>query len=59
MVEHVGDIIYKLDLLPNYTIHLVFHVSILKKRVGSPNLVVDELLNGVETKKGATISAWN
>lgn len=34
---------YKLELLPNSMINLVFHMSILKNKVGTPNFIVVEL----------------
>lgn len=31
VVKHIGAIAYELDLAPNAQVHLVFHVSLLKK----------------------------
>lgn len=34
MLQQVGSVAYKLDLPPKSKLHLVFHVSLLRKQIG-------------------------
>lgn len=43
MLKHVRDVAYRLELPPNFVIHPIFHVSVLKKRVGMPKLIATNL----------------
>ena len=43
MLKHVGDVAYKLELPESSLLHPVFHVTALKKMVGEPKYVVEEL----------------
>jgi len=41
IIQKIGQVAYKIELLPEiYLVHLVFHVSMLKKVVGDPSLIV-------------------
>lgn len=43
MIAKVGNVAYKLELLPDFKIHLVFHVSLLKKKVGDKIVIQTNL----------------
>ena len=43
MLERVGEVAYKLELPESSLIHPVFHVTALKKMVGEPEHIVEEL----------------
>jgi hypothetical protein len=45
MIEKIGEADYKLNLPSSLTIHLVFHVSQLKRSVGN-KMVHNNLLDG-------------
>ena len=41
IVDRVGDVAYRLELPPNFTnVHLVFHISMLRKYVPDPSHVL-------------------
>ncbi|XP_042972782.1 uncharacterized protein LOC122304588 [Carya illinoinensis] len=43
VIERLGDVAYRLELPSTSKLHLVFHVIVLKKGVGDPKLIVEEL----------------
>ena len=45
VLERVGEVAYKLELPTSSLLHPVFHVTALKKKVGEPEQVVEELPN--------------
>ena len=43
VLKHVGEVAYKLELPESSFLHPMFHVTALKKMVGEPEHVVEEL----------------
>ncbi|XP_042974628.1 uncharacterized protein LOC122306261 [Carya illinoinensis] len=39
----LGEVAYRLELPPTSKLHPIFHVTVLKKRIGDPKLIVEEL----------------
>lgn len=49
-MNRIGNIAYELDLLRELaSLHHVFHVSMLKKCVGDPSLIIPKESDGVKT----------
>ena len=45
MLDRVGEVAYKLELPASSLLHPVFHVTALKKKIGEPEQVVEDLPN--------------
>ncbi|KAK0580275.1 hypothetical protein LWI29_000190 [Acer saccharum] len=43
VLERIGEVVYKLELSSTSRLHLVFHVTVLKKRVGNPSFISSDL----------------
>ncbi|WMV49758.1 hypothetical protein MTR67_043143 [Solanum verrucosum] len=47
--KRVGNVSYELELLEDLTaVHLVFHISMLKKRMGDPSLIISTEYIGIK-----------
>lgn len=55
VIEKVGQVAYKLTLPENSKIHLVFHVSVLKKKIGS-DVEIQDMLPTVSSKDDYVVS---
>lgn len=57
MIARIGQVAYKLALPPSAKVHLVFDVSLLKKKVGSSIVPSPHLPQGFDSNKATWLSA--